>query len=103
MWLSSTTRMVSASGGSLSKSESLVKDDSRLAAEKQQVSKTKPRSSGGVRSRSWGRCTASGWRSTVQRCHPFLPPALRVYSDVGKKAEDIPKIKLVLHCIVNVC
>ena len=38
--------MVSASGSSLSKSESLVKDDSRLAAKKQQVRKTKPCSSG---------------------------------------------------------
>ena len=72
MWFSSTTRMVSASGGSPSKSESLVKDDSRLAAKKQQVFTS---------SRSW--------------VHPFLPPALCVYSDVGEKAEENPKIKMV--------
>ena len=45
-WLLSTKRVVSASGGS---SESLVKDDSRLAvaAKKQRVRKSKPCSIGG--------------------------------------------------------
>ena len=48
-WLLGTTRVVSASGGSPSKSESLVKDDSRLAvaAKKQRVRKSKPCSIGG--------------------------------------------------------
>ena len=48
-WLLSTTRVVSASSGSPSKSESLVKDDSRLtvAAKKQRVRKSKPCSIGG--------------------------------------------------------
>ena len=43
-WLLCTTRVVSASSGSPSKSESLVKDDSRLAvaAKKQRVRKSKP-------------------------------------------------------------
>ena len=48
-WLLCTTRVVSASSGSPSKSESLVKDDSRLAvaAKKQLVRKSKPCSIGG--------------------------------------------------------
>ena len=48
-WLLSTTRVVSGSSGSPSKSESLVKDDSRLAvaAKKQLVRKSKPCSNGG--------------------------------------------------------
>ena len=50
-WLLCTTRVVSASShsGSPSKSESLVKDDSRLAvaAKKQLVRKFKPCSGGG--------------------------------------------------------
>ena len=50
-WLLCTTRVVSASShsGSPSKSESLVKDDSRLAvaAKKQRVRKSKPCSIGG--------------------------------------------------------
>ena len=48
-WLLGTTRVVSASGSSPSKSESLVKDDSRLAvaAKKQRVRKSKPCSNGG--------------------------------------------------------
>ena len=50
-WLLGMTRVVSASGGSPSKSESLVKDDSRLtvAAKKQRVRKSKPCSIGGGR------------------------------------------------------
>ena len=48
-WLLCTTRVVSGSSGSPSKSESLVKDDSRLAvaAKKQRVRKSKPCSIGG--------------------------------------------------------
>ena len=96
-----TTRMVSASGGSLSKSESLVKDDSRLDAKKQQVRKTC--SSGGGEFTKLGEVHGRGAGVNSATVAPLPSPALCVYSDVGEKAEDVPKIKLVSHCIVNVC
>ena len=67
-WLLCTTRVVSASSGSPSKSESLVKDDSRLAvaAKKQLVRKSKPCSNGGGDFTELGRCTAAGRGSTVE-------------------------------------
>ena len=103
MWFSSTTRMVSASGGSPSKSESLVKDDSRLDAKKQQVRKTKPCSSSGGEFMKLGEVHGHGAGVNNATVSPLPSPALCVYSDVGEKAEDVPKIKLVSHCIVNVC